>query len=937
MNDLRNRPAVRRVRRSNVGRILVALLVGVGATRAYAGAATARTTAVLKWVVLSLVGVLGLAGTGHAAPIRTLTDLVSITFWEATGSVSARAFPPLPIPPGGNFPPTTNPGLLNRRTSPLGGFSNFDFRGLTNEFYDVFYSDPNGDLNMDGECLTVEAEFDSPTGGGGLNIAEVQLNFVDGSTSFMCDLASAVSLGVNAIPGSAQLAVDGNLSTATVMGNTSGQPLGTRLRITLCSPCAVGEPTPAVTPSATATLTATATATPIPCVGDCNGDGTVSINELILMVNIALGILPPSACTAGDADHDGSISIGELITAVNNALDGCPCGFIGPRMCGGACPNVADVCQPLPDDSGCVCRPGAPRPTSTATVPPRATPTRTPAATATATSVGSPCVPPPPGMVAWWALDEAAGATTVVDIGLPPGNDGVPQSAPISAPGGPLGGPGNLVTNPPDGALMFYQPSTYVDVPSSTDLDLANSDLTIDAWIRPTEVHPVLPGVVEILEPIVDKLGTGNSGYALYLHITATCSTCNPVPPSPPGTQQTVVIRLVFAIGNGALTSFYQSNAIYTGTFGVNPSVPIAPPWPDWLHIAVTVDRAAGSIGRFYLNGGQAGGFTPVAGVNSTAAFWIGGTRLVPVPIAFHGEIEINELEVFNVALTQPQIQSIAAASAGKCKSVTPIATSTATAPRSPTATATRSSTASLTPTRPINTATRTPTRAASPTSTSTRTRTSTATFTPRATSTPTPTIECEAPRSVLLSTGNASIGANDPIWSLTGAPAGTANFPPARPAIVIGTYPGWSTVPNTQWITANTVCGQMTGCTDGVYEYELCWEQCGELVDPMPFMALADNRAEVFLDNVFLIAVPGFNGVPTSFSVNTGPGTHSLRVAVTNDLLAGFQTPTGLDLSGILTGQIQLVTCPARPPTFTPTGTVTRTPTRTPNGLPTG
>lgn len=229
----------------------------------YPEAATARTTSVLKWAVLSLVGLLGLGGTAHAVPIRTLTDLVSITFWEATGPVSARTFPPLPIPPGGNLPPTTNPGLLNRRTSPLGG-SNRDFLGLTNEFYDVFYSDANGDPNIDGECLTVEAEFDSPTGGGGLNIAEVQLNFVDGSTSFMCELASAVYLGLNAIPGSAQLAVDGNLSTATVMGNTSGQPVGTRLRITLCSPCSVGEPTPTTTTTAPPTNTAPPTTTASP-------------------------------------------------------------------------------------------------------------------------------------------------------------------------------------------------------------------------------------------------------------------------------------------------------------------------------------------------------------------------------------------------------------------------------------------------------------------------------------------------------------------------------------------------------------------------------------------------------------------------------------------------------------------------------------------------
>ncbi len=61
-----------------------------------------------------------------------------------------------------------------------------------------------------------------------------------------------------------------------------------------------------------------------PCVGDCNGDGEVTVNELIVMVNIALGAADISACTAGDADGNGEITINEIISGVNNALNGCP-------------------------------------------------------------------------------------------------------------------------------------------------------------------------------------------------------------------------------------------------------------------------------------------------------------------------------------------------------------------------------------------------------------------------------------------------------------------------------------------------------------------------------------------------------------------------------------------------------------------------------------
>jgi hypothetical protein len=73
------------------------------------------------------------------------------------------------------------------------------------------------------------------------------------------------------------------------------------------------------------TLTVTQGTTPTPgCVGDCSGDGKVSINELISGVNIALGSAALSTCPAFDSNGDGMVSIGELITAVNNALNGCP-------------------------------------------------------------------------------------------------------------------------------------------------------------------------------------------------------------------------------------------------------------------------------------------------------------------------------------------------------------------------------------------------------------------------------------------------------------------------------------------------------------------------------------------------------------------------------------------------------------------------------------
>lgn len=86
-----------------------------------------------------------------------------------------------------------------------------------------------------------------------------------------------------------------------------------------CEPCvatATPTPTPVETPSPSVT------AAPA-CVGDCSGDGTVAINELIQAVSIALGNAQLAACAAADSDRSGDLAINELVQAVNAALTGC--------------------------------------------------------------------------------------------------------------------------------------------------------------------------------------------------------------------------------------------------------------------------------------------------------------------------------------------------------------------------------------------------------------------------------------------------------------------------------------------------------------------------------------------------------------------------------------------------------------------------------------
>ncbi len=60
-----------------------------------------------------------------------------------------------------------------------------------------------------------------------------------------------------------------------------------------------------------------------PCVGDCNSDGLVRVDELVAAVNIAIGDGNVNDCQAADVNIDDEVSIDELISSVGSALTGC--------------------------------------------------------------------------------------------------------------------------------------------------------------------------------------------------------------------------------------------------------------------------------------------------------------------------------------------------------------------------------------------------------------------------------------------------------------------------------------------------------------------------------------------------------------------------------------------------------------------------------------
>ncbi len=59
-----------------------------------------------------------------------------------------------------------------------------------------------------------------------------------------------------------------------------------------------------------------------PCVGDCNGDGHVTVDENITLAAIALSNAGASACTAG-VPSGADVNVLLVTQAVKNALSGC--------------------------------------------------------------------------------------------------------------------------------------------------------------------------------------------------------------------------------------------------------------------------------------------------------------------------------------------------------------------------------------------------------------------------------------------------------------------------------------------------------------------------------------------------------------------------------------------------------------------------------------
>ncbi|HWR83522.1 MAG TPA: LamG-like jellyroll fold domain-containing protein [Candidatus Deferrimicrobium sp.] len=228
----------------------------------------------------------------------------------------------------------------------------------------------------------------------------------------------------------------------------------------------------------------------------------------------------------------------------------------------------------------------------------------------------TPCTPAPSGMVAWWPLDETSGPTAF-DIATP----GVPNN------GTWMNDPTPEAQGHVAGALRFDGDNDYLEVLNVNGLSITNA-ITIDAWINTSDL-----GGINTYQKIVSKFFF--TGYYLRLD-------------------------------PGGAVGFYARQSISSGPGLIQANT--------WYHIAGTYD---GAIQKIYVNGGLVASESvsgPITDVNTPVV--IGATSFSPNQWFFKGLID--DVEIFNRALTEPEVQRIYdAGSAGKCKSKKAIPTLT--------------------------------------------------------------------------------------------------------------------------------------------------------------------------------------------------------------------------------------------------------------------
>ncbi len=224
------------------------------------------------------------------------------------------------------------------------------------------------------------------------------------------------------------------------------------------------------------------------------------------------------------------------------------------------------------------------------------------------------CIDSPPGLVAWWGLDESFRITAHDSWS---NHDGQYLGTPVNSSGKVSGGLG----------LDAF--SEGVHVADAAALNLGTGDFSIDAWIKTASAAP--------RSPILSKYDFALSrGWAVWVDQGN---------------------RLALRLGDGVDADYLSGvQSIANGV---------------WHHVAVTVNRSDTGGVKFYLDGTGIGSGNPTSrsgDLGDTSGIWLGRANLaIGDSAGFSGVLE--EVRLFNRALTSTEIRSIVAMdSLGNCK-----------------------------------------------------------------------------------------------------------------------------------------------------------------------------------------------------------------------------------------------------------------------------
>ncbi len=227
------------------------------------------------------------------------------------------------------------------------------------------------------------------------------------------------------------------------------------------------------------------------------------------------------------------------------------------------------------------------------------------------------CTPPPSGLAAWWPLDETAGPLAAEYRAR---NDGRTFNG-----AKPVAG---VVGN----ALAFNGTDGYLEVPSSSDLNVGTGDFSIVMWVRTSQSTDTVS--------IVDKrtlIARRYTGYHVYLTSGR------------PGLQ----------IADGTNYDNYTSTATIADG--------------KWHLLAVTVTRNAADGARWYVDGQRSGVGDPRTrkGSLNNASPLRFGMRTASRDGWWNGQLD--EPALYDRALTAAEITRLRDAGAGGvCKCITP-------------------------------------------------------------------------------------------------------------------------------------------------------------------------------------------------------------------------------------------------------------------------